>query len=369
MTEQPPKNNFLRNGIIIVVVFFIGMLSMYGIFYYFPSTIGTVVTKLEKDVTVTDKGIADAVEKVYDSVVVVNTYIKGEPYASGTGFVYKTSGNTAYILTNNHVINNASDVYVKFTDGTIVKTEVVGFDLYSDIAVLSVSKEYVISVAEIGNSDDLRLGDTVFAIGAPLDSAYSWSVTRGILSGKDREVEVELTSGNTKTPMVVNVHQTDAAINSGNSGGPLANYNGEVIGITSIKLASDKIEGMGFAIPIETAVKYAETLISGKSIERPYLGVYMLDVIDAYYSREYYNLIREANITEGVVVTDVEDKSSAALAGIEKNDIITKVDGKEISTAAYLRYHLYKHQAGDEMKITVLRNNKEIELKVKLIAK
>lgn len=95
----------------------------------------------------------------------------------------------------------------------------------------------------------------------------------------------------------------------------------------------------------------------------------MLDVIDAYYLREYYNLIREANITEGVVVTDVEAKSSAALAGIEKNDIITKVDGKEISTAAYLRYHLYKHQAGDEMKITVLRNNKEIELKVKLIAK
>lgn len=362
------KKSNLKNGIIIIIVFFLGMLAMYGVFYYFPSTIGTVVTKLEKDVTVTDEGISEAVAKVYDSVVVVNTYVNGAEYASGTGFVYKTSGNTAYILTNNHVINDADDVYVTFTDGTIVKTTIVGSDVYSDIAVLSVDKEYTISVAEIGSSEDLELGDTLFAIGAPLDSAYSWSVTRGILSGKDRLVEVELTSGNSKTTMVVNTLQTDTAINSGNSGGPLANSNGEVIGVTSIKLASSSIEGMGFAIPIETAIEYANELINGKEVKRPYLGVYMLDVTEAYYYREYYNLISQANITKGVVITDVEEKSSADLAGIKANDIIIKVDGNEISSSAYLRYYLYKHQVGDDMKVTVIRNNKELDLTIKLTA-
>lgn len=344
------------------------MLFLYGIFYLFPNVIGETITKVERDVTVTDEGIADAVDKVYDAVVVVNTYVNGEAYSSGTGFVYKTEDKTAYLLTNNHVIENADDVYVTFTDGTIVEANIVGADVYSDVAVLSVDEDYIISIAEIGSSEDARLGDTVFAIGAPLDSAYSWSVTRGIVSGKDRLVQVELTSGNTKTPMIVNTIQTDAAINSGNSGGPLANSNGEVIGITSIKLASSSIEGMGFAIPIETAIEYAEQLISGNEVERPYLGIYMLDVTSAYYYREYYDIIREANVTSGVIVTDFEDNSPAAAAGLEIGDIITKVDGHDISSSAYLRYYLYKHNVGDEMTLTILRNGRERDINVMLTA-
>lgn len=365
---EKKKNTTLRNGIILIITFLLGALALYGIFYFFPNVIGTTVTKLEKDVTVTDEGIADAVEKVYDSVVVVNTYVNGEAYSSGTGFVYKTEDGTAYLLTNNHVIESADDVYVTFTDGSIVQAQVVGSDVYSDIAVLSVDEDYIISVAEIGSSEEARLGDTVFAIGAPLDSAYSWSVTRGIVSGKDRLVEVELTSGNTTTPMVVNTLQTDAAINNGNSGGPLANSNGEVIGITSIKLASSTIEGMGFAIPIETALEYAEQLINGEEVERPYLGIYMLDVTDAYYSREYYDIIREANVTSGVIVTDFENNSPAKEAGLEVGDIIIRVDGNDISSNAYLRYYLYKHSVGEEMTLTVLRNGREIDIDVMLTA-
>ena len=366
--DKKKKNTTLRNGIILIITFLLGACCLYGIFYFFPNVIGTTVTKLEKDVTITDEGIADAVEKVYDSVVVVNTYNDGKAYSSGTGFVYKTEDKTAYLLTNNHVIENADDVYVTFTDGTIVEAKVVGSDVYSDVAVLSVDKDYIISVAEIGSSEDARLGDTVFAIGAPLDSAYSWSVTRGIVSGKDRLVQVELTSGNTKTPMIVNTIQTDAAINNGNSGGPLANSNGEVIGITSIKLASSTIEGMGFAIPIETAIDYAEELISGNEVERPYLGVYMLDVTSAYYYREYYDIIREANVTSGVIVTDFEDNSPAAEAGLEVGDIITKVDGHDISSSAYLRYYLYKHKVGEEMNLTIIRNGRERDISVMLTA-
>lgn len=365
---EKKKNTFLRNGIILIITFLLGMLFLYGIFYLFPNVIGETITKVERDVTVTDEGIADAVDKVYDAVVVVNTYVNGEAYSSGTGFVYKTEDKTAYLLTNNHVIENADDVYVTFTDGTIVEANIVGADVYSDVAVLSVDEDYIISIAEIGSSEDARLGDTVFAIGAPLDSAYSWSVTRGIVSGKDRLVQVELTSGNTKTPMIVNTIQTDAAINNGNSGGPLANSNGEVIGITSIKLASSSIEGMGFAIPIETAIEYAEQLISGNEVERPYLGIYMLDVTSAYYYREYYDIIREANVTSGVIVTDFEDNSPAAAAGLEIGDIITKVDGHDISSSAYLRYYLYKHNVGDEMTLTILRNGRERDINVMLTA-
>ena len=365
---EKKKNTTLRNGIILIITFLLGALALYGIFYFFPNVIGTTVTKLEKDVTVTDEGIADAVEKVYDSVVVVNTYVNGEAYSSGTGFVYKTEDGTAYLLTNNHVIESADDVYVTFTDGSIVQAQVVGSDVYSDIAVLSVDEDYIISVAEIGSSEEARLGDTVFAIGAPLDSAYSWSVTRGIVSGKDRLVEVELTSGNTTTPMVVNTLQTDAAINNGNSGGPLANSNGELIVITSIKIATSTIEGMLFDIPIETALEYAEQLINGEEVERPYLGIYMLDVTDAYYSREYYDIIREANVTSGVIVTDFENNSPAKEAGLEVGDIIIRVDGNDISSNAYLRYYLYKHSVGEEMTLTVLRNGREIDIDVMLTA-
>ncbi len=369
---EKKKNTTLRNGFILIGTFFLGMIVLYGIFYFFPNVIGTTITKLEKDVTVTDEGIADAVEKVYDSVVVVNTYVNGELYSSGTGFVYKTEDDIAYLLTNNHVIESADTVYVTFTDGTIVQADIVGSDVYSDIAVLSVDEEYIISVAEIGSSEDARLGDTVFAIGAPIDSAYSWSVTRGIVSGKDRLVEVELTSGDTTTTMVVNTIQTDAAINSGNSGGPLANSNGEVIGITSIKLASSTIEGMGFAIPIETAVEYAEQLIAGDSVERPYLGIYMLDVTtiyaNPYYYREYYNLITQANVTSGVIVTDFESDSPAQLAGLQEGDIITQVDGNSVSSSAYLRYYLYQHEIGEKVSLTVIRDNREITIDVMLIS-
>ena len=217
MTEKK-KNHILRNSIILIIVLFLGMSLMYFIVRKYPILISTEVTKIDKNVTITDNGIAEAVDKVYDAVVVVNTYLNGKEYSSGTGFVYKTEDKEAYLLTNNHVIDSGDDIYVTFTNGSIVKAEIVGSDVYSDIAVLSVDKEHISTVAELGKSEDLRLGDTVFAIGAPLDSAYSWSVTRGIVSGKDRLVEVELKSGNTTTPMIVNTLQTDAAINSGNSG-------------------------------------------------------------------------------------------------------------------------------------------------------
>lgn len=330
------------------IITFVVCLCLFGLFYeFYLKNLVVETTKTIKDVTVTDTGIADAVEKVYDSVVTVKNYVRGQLYSTGSGFVFKTDDKNGYILTNYHVINGGSEVSVVFTNNKEYKVEVVGYDEYSDIAVLSVEKKDIISTAQIGSSDDLRIGDTTFAVGTPVDSSvYSWSVTRGILSGKDRMVQVD--------NYVMSVLQTDTAINSGNSGGPLCNSNGEVIGITNMKLASSQIEGMGFAIPIEDAVKNAETIISGKKISRPYLG------ISIYDSNNYFNN------NSGVYVESVESGGAADKAGIKKGDKILKIEDVEITNTSYFRYQLYKYDIGDKIKITVERNGSEKTLTVTL---
>lgn len=362
------NNNALNTIVIAILTFFIGAGAFYAVLKLYPTVFIKETTKLEKSVTINDTGLAEAVDKVYDSVVVVSTYKNGKGVASGTGFVYKKSGDKAYIMTNNHVIEDGNQILVTFTNQTETEVTVVGSDKYADIAVLAVDSDKIISVAELGSSKDMRLGDTAFAVGAPLDNAYSWSVTRGIVSGKDRLVEVS-TSNSSSSDWVMSVLQTDAAINSGNSGGPLANANGEVIGVTSLKLVSDGVEGMGFAIPIETALDYANKIINREEISQPYLGIYMVNVADAYYSRDYYSILSDLKITSGVLVTDVEKGSDAEKAGLQKNDIIIKVDNTQISSLAYFRYVLYSHSVGDKINVTINRNGVEKVLKVSLDTK
>ena len=363
MNEEQNKQR--KKIVYYLIAFFVGCLAMYAVVYFFPTSITESITKLEKDVTVTDTGIADAVEKVYDAVVVVSTYKDQTLISSGTGFVYKKDGNNYYILTNHHVIDGGNKVTVTFTSKDVEETKIVGSDQYADIAVLSLESSKDLTVAELGKSEDLRVGDTAFAVGAPLDTAYSWTVTRGIVSGKEREVAVSLNNSRSND-YVMKVLQTDAAINSGNSGGPLCNSNGEVIGITSLKLVSSGVEGMGFASPIEDATSKAEQIIKGESIEYPYIGVSMYDVNKYYNSYQYGSLIQSSGVTSGVIVNSVEKGSPAAKGKIEANDIITKIDGKEVKNIAYLRYYLYQYKVGDTIKVTVIRNGKTKELNVTL---
>ena len=336
------------NGIVYVILTFCVCLCLFGGFYeFYLKHLVIETTKTIKDVTITDTGIADAVEKVYDSVVTVKNYVRNQLYSTGSGFVFKIDNKYGYILTNYHGISGGNEVSVVFTNNKDEKVTIVGYDEYSDIAVLAVDKSLVLSTAQIGSSNDMRIGDTTFAVGTPVDSSvYSWSVTRGILSGKDRMVQVD--------NYVMSVLQTDTAINSGNSGGPLCNSNGEVIGITNMKLASSQIEGMGFAIPIEDAVKNAETIISGKKIRRPYLG------ISIYDSNSYFNN------TSGVYVESVEKNGAADKAGIKSGDKIIKVNGVKIANTSYFRYQLYKYNIGDKIKITIERNGIEKTLTVTL---
>jgi serine protease Do len=357
--KKAKKNNHHLHGnkniIVFITFIFIGALLMYGVIYMYPQALST--TKVVKDITVNENGIADAVEKVYDSVVVVSTYKGSTLAASGTGFVYKEDGDKAYILTNYHVIEAGNKVTVTFTNGKVVETTIVGHNQYSDIAVLSVNSKDVISVASIGSSKDARVGDTMFTVGAPLDSTYSWTVTRGILSGKDRMVQVSL-SNSASGDYVMKVLQTDASINSGNSGGPLCNSNGEVIGITSLKLVSSGVEGMGFAIPIEDAVATATSIMNGEKTETPYIGISMVDLATAYYQQNYYDIIKNSNLTKGVFVVSVEKDSPADKAGLKDNDIITKINDTDISSMAYLRYELYQHKVGETITITYYRDGK-----------
>lgn len=361
--EKNTKIYSSKNGLTILYVFIaliVGASCMYALIKFgnLGGTTSTIINKSEKEVTITDAGIADAVDKLYDSVVVVEVYKKNTLVATGTGFAYKKDDKKAYILTNAHVVNVAKDVSVKIklTNDKDEDVTIEGIDEYLDIAVLSLDQSKVEHIASIGKSSTMRLGDTVFTVGAPLNTEYYWSVTRGILSGKDRMVEVSLSNTN-QTDYVMKVLQTDASINSGNSGGPLANANGEVIGITNMKLVSSGVEGIGFAIPIEDATEFADAIIKGEEITRPKLGVSMCNLSDTWtlYSNR---LSVDTELTSGVVVAEVQKGSPADTAGLQRKDIIVALGDDKVKDLATLRYYLFKHKVGDTVTITYERDGK-----------
>ena len=328
----------------------------------------------EKEVTVTDTGIRDAVSKLYNASVIVEVgSTKDKLSGWGSGFVYKKDSKYGYIFTNHHVVEGAKYIKIVLADESEVEGELIGSDEYADVAVVKIPADKVIAVAEIGKSEDVLVGDTIFAIGTPVSLEYSFTVTRGILSGKNRMVEMTSSSkGNSifqtsGDSWYMNLLQIDASINSGNSGGPLANSNGQVIGITNSKLSSStmsgtSIENIGFAIPIEDALAVAEYLESNGKVTRPVLGVTMTSVEGA----EYNGVTISDKITSGAVVTDVSSGSTADDAKLKKDDVITKLDDYNIKDYKYLKYYLYRYRVGDKVKITYIRGDKEKTVEVTL---
>lgn len=358
-------SKFIKIVIICLVFFIAGAVTFYFVVKKYPNYFGENVLKVEKDVTVTDVGIADAVEKVYNSVLIVSSYKKNTLYSKGSGFIYKMDNKNSYIITNHHVIEGSTDFKITYTDGETVSAELLGSDEYADIAILKAEKRDGYDSSIIGQSDDMRVGDTTFTIGAPLGDVYSWTVTRGILSGKERLVEVSLSSSY-QSDYIMNVLQTDAAVNSGNSGGPLCNSNGEVIGVINAKISASGVEGIGFAIPIEVAIEKAEQIISGESSSYPYLGISMYNVSNAILSPLYNSYLTKNEITSGVIVVDLEKDSPADSAGIKTNDIIIKINDKKVSDIAHLRYELYKYSNKDKINVTVIREGKSKDIEVQL---
>jgi len=249
--------------------------------------------------------------------------------ATGSGFVIDDQG---HVLTNQHVVDNAQSVTVRFPDGDEVGAKVVGADASSDVAVLELdSVPSGVMPLELGNSESLEIGDLVVAIGSPF--GLEGTVTSGIVSALHRE----LTAPDGFT--IDGAIQTDAAINPGNSGGPLLDGQGRVIGINSqIASASGGNEGIGYAVPIESAKKVADALIAGRTIERPFLGV------------------RLADGDNGAQIAEVTNGSPADEAGLKQGDVITKVDGKQAGSADDVRRAVAEREPGDKLELTVRRD-------------
>lgn len=325
-------------------------------------TYTTGVIKCGNDIKIDETGISTAIGEIYDATVTIQNYKNSKLVSSGSGFIYKKDDNFGYIMTNHHVIEGADKVIITLSNDDQVEGEVTGSDKYLDLAVVKIDVEHVTQVAKIGNSEETNLGDTIFTVGSPVGYEYRGTVTRGSLSGKNRMVEVSIASTN---DFVMRVLQIDAAINPGNSGGPLVNIEGEVIGINSLKLVEDEIEGMGFAIPIEYAMNYVDDLEKGKELERPLIGITMLNATDTY--RLYQNgIMLDESIESGVVVLSVSKNSGAEKSGLKKRDVILEVNGSKVSNAAYLKYELYKCNVGDTIEIRYMRNSKMETAKVTL---
>ena len=340
--------------ITIILSFFIGITGTIVVLNYYPIREKTKIETTTGTINITETNtIKEAINKIYDAVVLVETNKNNTLISTGTGFIYKKDETNGYIITNHHVIEGGNNYKITLTSGQEVEAKLLGSDEYADIAVLSINKDAVTQIATLGQSSETEIGDTVFAIGSPLGKEYMGTVTKGILSGKERTITVSSQTSST----IVEVLQTDAAINPGNSGGPLVNINGEVIGVTSMKLVQNEVEGMGFAIPIEIVNSLLSRLEAGEKIERPIIGIEMTDVTNTYYLYRQGITIPE-DVEDGVVIIKANEGYPAAQAGLEKGDIILSINDTKIENSVHFKYLLYKYQVGDKIKITYYRNNK-----------
>ncbi len=273
--------------------------------------------------------------------------------AEGSGVIIDNQG---HIITNNHVIDGAQHIDVVYADGTKVSAKLVGADSLSDIAVLQVSGNVPASLP-LGDSNSLQLGETVIAIGSPLGS-YRGSVTVGVVSGLNRSVD-----GSGQDGLI----QTDAAINHGNSGGPLVNLAGQVVGINTLVVrdttSGDVAEGLGFAVPSNTVSAVAKQLIANGKVTYPFIGITYAQINPQTASQ------LNAPVQQGVIVQEVSPGTPGATAGLQQNDVITAIDGTQLDETHSLRQILFQHQVGDTITLTVVRNGQTLSVKLTLVAR
>lgn len=316
----------------------------------------------------TEGSIADVAEKVSKSVVSIITSTKvmnyfGQSYdssAAGTGIIATSDG---YIVTNKHVINGATKVTVILDDGTTYKdVEVVTTDPLNDVAFLKIKDVSDLNAATLGDSKTIHVGQQVIAIGNALGE-YQNTVTSGIISGTGRSVTASDGSGqNSET--LTDMIQTDAAINSGNSGGPLVNAAGEVIGINTA--TSTSAENMGFAIPISSVKGMLAQLIENGKAERTYLGIYSLEITPEVAKEFNLPVNSGAYLYSSSSYSAIVKDSPAAKAGLKDKDIVTKINGVEVGAAGSLASLIGEYKPGDTVQLTVVREGKEIAINVTL---
>ena len=370
--------------VVILISFFSGILGTFTTLQLSQKQNSgtTTTTTVSKTAVKNENSTTQAVDKVKDAVVSVITYSSNsqnsllgsdetdtdtnaeQVYSEGSGVIYKKEGDTAYLVTNTHVINGAKKVDIRLADGTKVPGEIVGSDTYSDIAVVKIDADKVTTVAEFGDSGQLTVGETAIAIGSPLGSEYANTVTQGIVSSLNRNVSLKSEDGQA---ISTNAIQTDTAINPGNSGGPLINIQGQVIGITSSKIASNggtSVEGLGFAIPSNDVINIIKQLEKDGKVTRPALGIHMVNLSNLS-TTDLQKLKLPGNVTSGVAVRSVQ-KNMPANGHLQQYDVITKIDDKAISSTTELQSALYSHSIGDSMTVTYYRDGKEETTTIKL---
>ncbi|MEK3937256.1 trypsin-like peptidase domain-containing protein [Sporosarcina sp. FSL W7-1349] len=320
--------------------------------------------------------VTEVVGKVTDGVVGVTNLQTVRDFWSttettqeagvGSGVIYKKAGDKAYIVTNHHVVENAQQLEITFDDGSKTEGKLIGSDIWTDLAVIEIDAKHAKTVVEFGDSDALKRGETVIAIGNPLGLGFSGSVTVGVVSGKDRSIPIDLNRDGI-IDWQADVLQTDAAINPGNSGGALINMAGQLIGINSMKITESTVEGIGLAIPTNLAVSIIEQLETTGTVNRPTMGVTLLDLRSVPARQQQEVLKLPEDVTDGVVVTDVARNSPAQEAGVQKYDTIVEMDGEKIEDMVTLRKHLYNtKRVGDTMTMKVYREGKLLEIDMKL---
>ncbi|MDW0111225.1 S1C family serine protease [Sporosarcina aquimarina] len=318
-----------------------------------------------------DSDLTGVVEKSTDAVVGITNLQRGQDFWSqsetpqaigtGSGVLYKKENGKAYIVTNHHVVEDAEELEVTLDDGTKIQGKLIGSDVWTDLAVVEIDDKDITSTMEFGDSDALKRGETVIAIGNPLGLGFSGSVTVGVVSGKDRSIPIDINKDGS-IDWQADVLQTDAAINPGNSGGALINMAGQLIGINSMKITEETVEGIGLAIPINLALPVIEQLEETGEVNRPTMGVSLLDLRNIPVQQQSVLKLPE-DVKNGVVVTEVFRNTPAQTAGVEKYDTIVEMDGKPIEDMVTLRKHLYNEKkVGDSMTMKVYRDGKAVTI-------
>lgn len=315
--------------------------------------------------------ITDIVEEVSPAVVgVTNLQMRSDFWqqgaetseaGTGSGVIYKKDDQYAYIVTNQHVVTQADAVEIVLSDETNLEAEILGTDLFTDLAVLRVAADKVGDPIELGSSETLKVGEPVIAIGNPLGHMFAGSVTQGIISGKQRTIPLDFNNDG-RPDWQAEVIQTDAAINPGNSGGALINIEGKLIGINSMKINQQLAQGIGFAIPIDTAKPIIEQLETTGQVTRPFMGVEIYSLEEVPKAEWKRTLKLPDSVEGGVYIWSVEPLSPAEEGGLKRLDVITEFDGREISNILELRKILYEEkEVGDDVDVVYYRNGKRHE--------
>ncbi|MFC3039330.1 S1C family serine protease [Virgibacillus xinjiangensis] len=333
-----------------------------------PAT--SMVENISSENAATSENISETAEAVVGIVNLQqqNVWTDSQESGAGSGIVYKKENGKAYVVTNHHVVEGAEELEVVLNDEERVSAKILGSDALTDLAVLEIDGSHINTVASLGSSTELKVGEPVMAIGNPLGLEFANTVTQGIISGMNRSVSVD-TNSDGRADWVTEVLQTDAAINPGNSGGALVDADGKVIGINSMKIASQKVESIGFAIPIDEALPIMEELRTNGEIVRPLIGITTASM-NQVPPQVMYELNLPEDVEGGMVIAEVQDGSAADKAGLQRFDVITAINGNKVTSILELRQYLYSEASiGETVEVEFYRDGTKKTLNLELEAR